>query len=166
MKYRNNCSTCSLIFSVCQMGETSVTFDDIPNKISTEDSIPSNYSRLMWTNVNYINSTTNSNSGYPRMQSSGEYRGWFKYQAMIQTLSSNITIALHSFVTIAAWSDFVNLTVNGYYNSIQLNSINVSLNTTTRKLLMLNWYGLNKIVLTPSGSGYVDTGIDDLCITF
>jgi hypothetical protein len=90
----------------------------------------------------------------------------FSSALTIQTLIANNTITLNSFVTAAGWSNSLFLTIDGYYNTTLLNTTTVPLNTYTQTVLILNWYELNKIVFTPFGSGYYDTGIDNLCVTF
>lgn len=66
----------------------------------------------------------------------------------------------------SGWSNPLNLTITGYYFSTQLNTYSVQVNTYTRSIIELNWSGLNKIIFTSSGSGSLDIGIDNLCITF
>jgi hypothetical protein len=84
----------------------------------------------------------------------------------IQTLILNNTITLNSCIMAAAWSNSLYVTIDGYYYSSRLNTTIIPLNTYTQNLIILNWYGLNKITFTPSGSGYYDMGLDNLCLTF
>ena len=148
------------------MGATAITFDDIPNANAVEGNIPANYKGFSWTNANYLNANAFSGSGYPVIVTSGAYVAWFNYPMTIQTLVANTTIALNSCVMGAGWSNSIVLTINGYYNNILRNTTTIALNTYTQVVQVFNWYDLNKIVFTASGSGYLDVGIDNLCITF
>jgi len=113
-----------------------------------------------------MNTTVFLGTGYDFAHGSGEYVAWFNSALTIETLIDNNTITLNSCVTAAAWSDSLFLTIDGYYNNKLLNTTTVPLNTYTQTVLIFNWYELNKIVFTPSGSGYYDIGIDNLCVTF
>jgi hypothetical protein len=152
--------------AVCELGATGITFDDIPNENSAGGTIPSIYAGLSWINAQYLNATVYVGSGYVFVSASGDFVAWFNSVVTIQTLLANNTLTLNSMVTAAGWSNSISLTIAGYNSSTQLYTKTVALNTYTQTILVLNWIGLNKIVLTPSGSGYLDTGIDNLCITF
>ena len=148
------------------MGATAITFDDIPNANVYQGAIPSGYKGFSWANGNYINASAQPGSGYPIILASGMYVVWFNNPLTIQTLVANDTIVLNSCVMGAGWSNSLSVTINGYYNGILKNSTTIALNTYTQILRIFNWYGLNRIVITPFGSGWLDVGIDNLCITF
>ena len=151
---------------MCKLGATAITFDDIPNIDPVQGTLPSGYKGFSWANGNYLNVNSFSGTGYPVLVASGSYVAWFNNPMTMQILVSNNTITLNSCVMGAGWSNSVFLTINGYYNSILKNTTTIALNTYTQVVQVFDWYGLNKIVFTPSGSGYVDVGLDNLCITF
>ena len=151
---------------VCQLNSTGIIFDDLPNINNTQGLIPSVFKDLLWTNMHYLNSSIHPTSGYPILRGFGQYVGWFSTNATIETLIPNNTITLNSCLFVAGWSNLLNVTINGYFNGQLLNTTRISLNTYTQKLVIFNWYGLNKIAFIPSGPSYLDTGIDNLCITF
>ena len=148
------------------MGATAITFDDLVSISPVQGTIPATYHNLSWTGASFLNATQHPTSGYPLVVGSGSFVAWFNGQMKIKTLKSNQTIGLNSFIIAAGWSDSVIVTIDGYYSNTQLNSTTLTLNTSSRKTPVFNWYGLNKIVFTPSGPGYLDTGIDNLCVTF
>jgi len=150
---------------VCKPGATLITFEDIPNANSVHGTIPSTYKGLNWTNGNYLNATAYPSTGYQFVRVSGEYVAWFNYVLTIQTLVANSTFILNSCVMAAGWAD-VQLTIVGYYSTTQLYTTAISLNTHSQNVLILDWPGVNTVVFTPYSSGYPDTGIDNLCITF
>ncbi|UJR34484.1 hypothetical protein I4U23_021892 [Adineta vaga] len=150
----------------CPSGGIPLTFDDIPNPTPSEAIIPSNYSGFTWTNARYANVSAYPTSGYAYARVSGEYVLWFKTTVTIETTPNNKTITLNSGQMSSGWSDGNILLVMGYYTSTHLYNVTIPLNTYSRVLKVFNWSGLNKIILQPSGSGYWDTGIDNLCITF
>lgn len=150
----------------CKIGATAIIFDDIPNIDPVQASIPSGYKGFSWTNGNYLNAPSFPTSGYPVLLASGTYVAWFNYPMTVQTLMSNSTITLNSCIMGAGWSNSIVLTIDGYYNSILKNTTTTALNTYTQVTMVFNWYGLNKIVMTASGSGWLDVGLDNLCVTF
>lgn len=148
------------------MNSTGIIFNDLPNLNNTQGPMPSVFKDLHWTNIKYLNSSIHPTSGYPILRGIGQYVGWFSTNAIIETLIPNNTIVLNSCLFVAGWSNSLNLTINGFFNTQLLNSTRISLNTYTQQLVIFNWYGLNRIVLIPSGPSYLDTGISNLCITF
>ena len=148
------------------MGATVITFDDIPNANSEEDPIPSGYKGFSWTNGNYMNVSKWPSNGYPLIRASGAYVAWFNRPLRIQTLVANTTITLNSCIMGVGWSDPISLTINGYYNGILKNTTTIAFQIRTPILRVFNWYDLNRIVFTPTGSGWLDIGMDNLCITF
>ncbi|CAF3067577.1 unnamed protein product [Rotaria sp. Silwood2] len=156
----------SYLTIVCPVGATIITFDDIPNADPVQGTIPAVYANLQWVDANYLNATARPTSGYRFVVVSGEYIAWNNVALTIQTLLTNNTITLHSCVMAAGWSDSVTLTVVGYRSATQLYTTSFSLNTYQQVVAMFQWPGVNKVVFTPSGSGYIDFGIDNLCVTF
>lgn len=149
------------------MGATAITFDDIPNISPSEGAIPSVYDGLQWINGGYLNISGFSGAGYPNLVLSGSDVACFTGPLTIQTLTTNKTISFNSFYAIAGWSNYVTLTIAGYHNSSQLNTTSVRLTMSPRVFVNLNWINLTKVILTPSASsGYCDTGMENLCVTF
>ena len=139
--------------SVCKIGATVITFDDIPNAISSEDSIPSGYKGFSWTNGNYLNISTRPTTGYPIIRASGTYLAWFDATMTIQTLIANDTITLNSCIIGVGWFSPISLRINGYYNGLLKNTTTVAFPIRTPILQVFNWYGLNRIVFRANGSG-------------
>ncbi|CAF2594223.1 unnamed protein product [Rotaria sp. Silwood2] len=159
--------SCQPNTAICKLGATAITFDDdILSMSSLNGFIPSSYQNLSWTNAKYLNATGLPTSGYRYVCVSGEYICWFNAPMTIETLIANRTFTINSFVTAAGWYDSVSLSIIGYFSSTQMYTTTLSLNTYTQRIIELNWSGITKVVFNPSGSGYYDTGIDNLCITF
>ena len=157
----NSCS-----FLVCTLGATVTTFEDIPNQDIDQGQLPTNYGHLSWTHCYYINSTRYPTSGYRFALASGEMIAWFNATMTIAALKNNQTFTLNSFVMAAGWSDSYNLTIVGYNSSIPLYTTIVLVYRYNQTLVILDWSGIDKIAMTPSRGGNIDTGIDNLCITF
>lgn len=151
---------------VCKLGATGITFDDIPNANSVDGTVPSICGGLSWMNAKYLNATVFAGSGYVFTRASGEIVAWFDTVMTIQALVMTNTFTLTSCVMAAGWSNSLIVTINGYYSTTQLYTITFPLNTYTQTKIVLDWPGVNKVVFTPSGSGYYDMGIDNLCVTF
>ncbi|CAF3538088.1 unnamed protein product [Rotaria sp. Silwood1] len=159
--------SCQPNTAICKLGATAITFDDNVLSISGVNGIiPSMYKNLSWTNAKYLNATALSTTGYRYVCVSGEYVCWFNTPMTIETLTVNKTFTINSFVTAAGWSNSISLSITGYFSSTQIYTTTFSLNTYTQRIVELNWSGITKIVFNPFGSGYYDTGIDNLCITF
>ncbi|CAF0935311.1 unnamed protein product [Adineta steineri] len=152
--------------SVCQSDATAITFDDIPSANPREAELPTNYAGLSWTNGYYINISAVPKSGYRHAVASGIYIGWSKHPTTMQTLSANSTMTFVSCIMAAGWSNSTKVKITGYYSNTQLNTTTYSLNTYTKTSVVLNWSGINKVIFTPSGSGDLDYGMDNLCIIF
>ncbi|CAF0935294.1 unnamed protein product [Adineta steineri] len=152
--------------AVCQSDATAITFDDIPSANPREAELPINYAGLTWTNGYYINITTSPKSGYRHAVASGIYVGWSRDPMTMQTLSANSTMTFVSCIMAAGWSNSTKVKITGYYSNTQLNTTTYSLNTYTKTSVVLNWSGINKVIFTPSGSGDIDYGMDNLCIIF
>ncbi|CAF1211538.1 unnamed protein product [Rotaria sordida] len=157
--------SCQPNTAICKLGATAITFDDLSSS-GQNGFIPSIYQNLSWTNAKYLNATGLPGSGYPYVCVSGEYVCWFNNPMTIETLVVNRTFTINSFVTAAGWSNSLILTITGYFSSTQIYTTSMPLNTYTQRIVELNWSGITKVVFNPSGSGYYDTGIDNLCITF
>ena len=155
-----------LIALVCQVGATAITFDDLSSIDTIQGPIPTLYRNLTWVNANFLNTSRFPGTGYTYALGSYSYIGWFLDAMTIRLPRANRTIQLNSFVMAAGWSNAVNATVIGYFFNTQLYSTVLTLNMTTLTRAVLNWSGLNRIVIIPSSEGAVDTGFDSLCITF
>lgn len=142
-----------------------LTFDDIENANGTAPAVLTDYHGLVWVSMGYINISLVPTSGYDNMRASGVFIGVFKEPVTFTPSTTNKIITLNSFVAGAGWSNDVQLTVNGYYLGAQTNTFAVSLNMTYRTPIRLSWNRLDKVELIPSGSAYIDVGIDNLCIT-
>ncbi|CAF1350288.1 unnamed protein product [Adineta steineri] len=151
---------------VCESDATAITFDDIPSADPAEAELPTNYAGLSWTNGYYINISTYPNSGYRYAVASGIYIGWSKGPLIMQTLSASSTMTFVSCVMAAGWSNSIQVNITGYYSNTQLYTATYSLNMYTQTSVVLNWTEINEIIFTPSGSGYPDFGMDNLCIIF
>ena len=149
----------------CALDATLITFDDIDNATGTLLGYPTDYHGLTWAGMNYGNAMNYPDAGYKNMRGSGTYINGFNVPATITPAVANKTISLNSFVAGAAWSNDILLTINGYYLDVQIETYSVALNMTYRTPVILSWTGLDKIELIPSGSGYLDTGIDNFCVS-
>ena len=92
--------------------------------------------------------------------------GFLRPNTTIQTLIANNTVTINSFVVASGWSDSLTLGIGGFYLNTRIYTHTVSLNISTQTVIELNWSGINKIIFAPYGSGSLDVGIDNLCITF
>ncbi|CAF1438299.1 unnamed protein product [Adineta ricciae] len=159
-------STTTTTASPCPWGGIPLTFDNIPNADAVQGALPSNYSGLSWTNGKYLNATAFSTTGCIYALVSGQYVTFLKSTVIIQTLPNNATITLNSGQFSSAYANGNRLMMTGYDGSSALYNVTLALNVYSRYSGVFNWTGVNKIVLQPTGTGYWDTCIDNLCITF
>ncbi|CAF0828301.1 unnamed protein product [Adineta ricciae] len=155
-----------LYLLACPWGGIPLTFDNIPNADAVQGALPSNYSGLSWTNGKYLNATAFSTTGCIYALVSGQYVTFLKSTVIIQTLPNNATITLNSGQFSSAYANGNRLMMTGYDGSSALYNVTLALNVYSRYSGVFNWTGVNKIVLQPTGTGYWDTCIDNLCITF
>jgi len=80
---------------------------------------------------------------YPHFLMTGQYVGFFRYNMTIEPYTSNSTFTFNSCFMAAGW----------------LYPIDV-------RIVELNWADLDKITFFPNGSRILDTGFENLCITF
>lgn len=146
-----------------------ITFDDVPGHDSYGGTnLPPNYYGLNWTNALFINAT-NSNfvgTGYPVILTSGDYVGFFRYNMSMEPYEPNTTFTFNSCIMAVGWTGPINLTIIGYISSIPSYSAAYQLTITARTIVELNWPSLNKVSFFPTGPGILDTGFENLCITF
>ncbi|CAF3931774.1 unnamed protein product [Rotaria magnacalcarata] len=103
--------------TVCKLGATAITFDDIPNLNTLQDVIPSVYNNISWMNAQYLNATASSSAGYTYVCSSGQMVCWFNVPMTIQTSIANTTLTINSFVIAAVSSNSITVTIVGYFAS-------------------------------------------------
>lgn len=151
---------------VCRMNTTGITFDDVPNRTSTNTYLPSSYKGLQWINGKYLNATNYPGSGYPILVASDEYVAWFNSPLTIQNAAGNQTFQFNTLLMAAGWSSLVTVTIVGYHSNIQRYNTSVSLSRFARQAVSFEWSGINKVIFTPSSTGYVDTGLENLCLTW
>ncbi|UJR34463.1 hypothetical protein I4U23_021870 [Adineta vaga] len=159
-------STSTTTAPPCPWGGIPLTFDNIPAADPVQGILPSNYGGLNWTNGKYINATAFSTTGCIYARTSGDYVSFLKSTVIIETSPNNSTIQVISWQLSSAYANGNRLLVTGYYSSTQLYNITIPLNVYSRYSQVFNWTGLNKIVLQPTGTGYWDTCLDNLCIIF
>ena len=156
----------SVSIVVCMMGATAITFDDIPNAVASGGPIPSGYKGFSWTNGGYLNIASFNSSGYRYTISSGGFFSWFNTPLVLQLIAGNQTFTLNSRIMSAGWSNSISVGIIAYYSSTPLYNMTIPLNTYTKVIQVFNWPGLTRVVFNPFGSGYVDTGIDNVCVTY
>ncbi|CAF2187216.1 unnamed protein product [Rotaria magnacalcarata] len=130
--------SCQPNTAICKLDSTAVTFDDIPNLNSLQGAIPSVYNNISWTNAQYLNATASVSSDYKYVCSSGQMVCWLNVPMTMQTSIANTTCTINSFVIAASWSNYITVTIVGYFTSTQIYTTTVAINTYTKQIMELN----------------------------
>ncbi|CAF0951407.1 unnamed protein product [Adineta steineri] len=150
-------------------GLQTITFDDIPNISPTDNAIPTSYACFNWINGWYANTTTNSfvNTGYLTVLTSGQYVALNRNGT---TLTINLTDKLFdivSYFAAAAYTNSLQMIIQGSRNNTLINTTSITLNTSTRFLVQLNWTNIDNITISSSPSGLGNQfAIDNLVVIF
>ena len=152
-------SLCVYLVSTAASFAITITFDDLAN-----GSIPAGYGGLQWSGFNTINATTQPQSGYQNGVVSLNNVAT-DIDGRLATLSSASAFNLSSAYLTAAWSDGLQLEVEGFVGSTLAYNTTYTLNTTGPSLLAFNFVGVDKVEFIPSGGtlhpGYANHGIDN-----
>ena len=113
-------------------------------------------------------------SGYHVVTCSGSYVIWSPSSMTIKRTVTGATFTMNSFLTTAAWSDNVNLTINGLLSSTVIQTTSLILQVFSITLVELNWSGIDTLAMVSSGGtkhpNVTGTGplvaIDNMCVTY
>ncbi|CAF4508248.1 unnamed protein product, partial [Rotaria socialis] len=98
---------------------TCVTFDNIPGQLATTGVVPNGYNNLNWTNVWYVNASTEPTSGYEYAVTSPPFVGTNPGGATVKITSANGTsFAFDSVIVTSAWRDDLYWVIYGYRNGV------------------------------------------------
>jgi len=159
-------------YRTCQNGFKLIHFDDLP---SNETLIPTGYQGLNWTNAGAFNVSKYGASGYRTVLTSTPnvaYNGGGNPMTIAVGPSANVkSFSIQSFIVAAAWSNNLQLLLTGYRGNIAVYNQTMTLQTTSKVLLSLNWISMTRMTFTTSGglsAGYGENGnhvgIDNMCL--
>lgn len=155
---------------------TRVTFDDIAGASSTSGVIPNGYQNLNWTNLSYLNVSTQPTSGYQYVMNSPPYVAYNPGGATVRIQTANGTsFSFDSVLVTSAWRDSLIWSIYGYSNGVYTVGGSFPMQVVNQTIISCDvCTGLDTIYMTGSGgtphNGLSSSGpefaIDDLCISF
>jgi hypothetical protein len=148
-----------------------ITFDDLPPLTPlASDPIPNGYHGFTWSNFQYINGLSYTNTGYYNGVVSPSNVA-FDPGGSPAYLSSVNTFSVQSMDLTAAWNNNLQMDIYGFTNA-GIDHATEILNVNGPTLVTLNWSNLTELYFSPSGGvngGYADTGthfvLDNLQVT-
>jgi hypothetical protein len=143
-------TTCLALATTGSAQALTLKFDDISTNYFTP--MPNAYGGLDWSNF-FVENGTNanaSNTGYANgivSQNNAAYNG----AGLPAEISSNVAFTFNSAYLTGAWSNGLNILIEGYANGILSNSQTVTVDTTSPTLFSLNWSNINRLKFSASG---------------
>ena len=150
--------------------QVTITFDDLTT--TTYAPIPNGYNGFDWRNFYVINpSFTLGSNGYKN----GVYttpNDAFNGGGAQASITSSTPFTLDSAYFTAAWSNGLNISIEGYNGATLVDSITLVTDTTGPTFTTFNWNGITEVVFDSSGgtdAGYGGKGdnfaMDNLVVT-
>ncbi len=131
--------------------------------------VPTNYACFNWINGWYINATTNTtvNTGYQTVLTSGQYVVLNRNGTKLTISSTNKSFEIISFWASAAYTNNLQINIQGSRNNASIYTRSISLYTNTRSSVQLDWASIDTIAINsvPSGIGN-QFAIDNLVVVF
>ena len=134
-------------------GSDLITFDDLPTPGPSGSLIPNGYGGLDWSNFYYLNGTTYQYqpNGYNNGIVSPHNVALNGYGSTAMNSASGGTFEFNSAYFTGAWNDGLQMTVQGYDNSMLLDSVTFTINTSGPTLETFDWTGVNELVFSSIG---------------
>lgn len=153
------CAAAALVgtFSVASASATTITFENLPNNVN----IPNNYADLTWTNINALNTTGFSASGYVNGVQSGSFVAYNAAGQAGSITSTSSPFTLNSGFFAGAWNDGLLVTAVGFVDGIQTYSKSFTVDTARASLQTFDWTGLSMVTFNSVGGvnhGYSGVG--------
>ncbi|CAF3736972.1 unnamed protein product [Rotaria socialis] len=155
---------------------TCVTFDNIPGQLATTGVVPNGYNNLNWTNVWYVNASTEPTSGYEYDVTSPPFVGTNPGGATVKITSANGTsFAFDSVIVTSAWRDDLYWVIYGYRNGVNTVAGGFYMQVANQTIISCgSCTNLDTLYFVVSGGtphvGLAQTGyesaFDNLCISF
>ncbi|CAF3338777.1 unnamed protein product [Rotaria socialis] len=155
---------------------TCVTFDNIPGQLATTGVVPNGYNNLNWTNVWYVNASTEPTSGYEYAVTSPPFVGTNPGGATVKITSANGTsFAFDSVIVTSAWRDDLYWVIYGYRNGVNTVAGGFYMQVANQTIISCgSCTNLDTLYFVVSGGtphvGLAQTGyesaFDNLCISF
>jgi hypothetical protein len=132
--------------------------------------MPSSYACFTWINGWYVNATTNATvgTGYQTVLTSGQYVGLNSNGTKLTMSLANGSFDIISFFASAAYTNGLQIYINGLRNNITVYTTTVTVDTNIRSSIQLNWTSIDTITfesIPAWGQGY-QFAMDNLVVTF
>ena len=140
-------------YAQSSFGSDLITFDNLPTPGPSGSLIPNGYGGLNWSDFYYLNGTTYQYqpNGYNNGIVSPDNVALNGYGVTAMNSASGGTFEFNSAYFTGAWSDGLQVTVQGYNNSTLLDSVTFTVNTSGPTLETFDWTGVNELVFSSTG---------------
>jgi len=165
-----------LLLDVSPVLAETITFEDLDVTWSHMEPVYDDYAGLIWTNFNSMHVPTaypdGCTTGYNAGVVSGDFVVYNNYGIPAEFSSEKPFTFVSAYLT-AAWSNGLEILVEGYLDSTPVASRLITVSPTSSQLFTFDFKGVNRVTFTPSGgtslSGNSGGGtffvMDDLEIT-